>query len=228
MTKNIPLKQQAYQPKVRKIDKQEVSVLTHISSSVDTNVLFAGEDVQFTVQIEGEPDVSWYKGDMLLEDKGRYVIVDQDEDQIFTLAVEDVLPEDKGEYRCLAENEAGKSESVAKLFITEREYPPEFTNEGQDEPYFVKKGDDLTLNVAVKGKPLPEIQWFKDDNPLRKNIHYDISENGNEHSLCICSITLDDRGVYKCEATSKLGKASRKFQVNIEGMTSEIFPSVYS
>ena len=168
------------------------------------------------VQVEGEPDVSWYKNDILLEDKGRYVIVDQDEDQIYTLAVEDVLLEDEGEYRCVGENEAGKSESVAKLFITEREYPPEFTNEGQDEPYFVKKGDDLTLSVALKGKPFPDVQWFK-DKPLRNTLHYDISENGNERSLCIRSITLDDRGVYKCEATSKLGKVTRKFQVNIEG-----------
>ena len=179
--------------------------------------MFIGEDVQFTVQIEGEPDVSWYKNDILLEDTGRYVIVDQDEDQIFTLAVEDVLPEDEGKYRCVAENEAGKSESVAELFITEREYSPEFTNEGQDEPYFVKKGDNLTLSVALKGKPFPDIQWFKDDKLLPKNFHYDICENGNERSLCIHSITLDDRGVYKCEASSKLGKVTRKFQINIEG-----------
>ena len=161
--------------------------------------------------------MSWYKGDVLLEDQGRYVIVDQDEDQIFTFAIEDVLPEDEGEYRCVAENEAGKSESVAKIFIAEKEYRPEFTNEGQDEPYFVKKGDDLTLSVTLKGKPIPEVLWFKDDKPLRSNFHYDITENNNERCLSIHSITLDDRGVYKCEATSKLGKVTRKFQVNIEG-----------
>ena len=188
-----------------------------VSYQVNTNTLFAGEDVQFIAQIEGEPDVSWYKGDKLLEDTGRYVIVDQDEDQIFTLAIEDILPEDEGEYRCVAENEAGKSESVAKLFITEKEYPPEFTNEGQDKPYVIKKGDDLTLSVSLKGKPFPDVQWFKDDKLLPKNFHYDISGNGNERCLCIRSITLDDRGVYKCEASSKLGKVTRKFQVNIEG-----------
>ena len=181
------------------------------------DISFVGEDIQFTAQIEGEPDVSWYKGDVLLEDQGRYVIVDQDEDQIFTFAIEDVLPEDEGEYRCVAENEAGKSESVAKIFIAEKEYRPEFTNEGQDEPYFVKKGDDLTLSVTLKGKPIPEVLWFKDDKPLRSNFHYDITENNNERCLSIHSITLDDRGVYKCEVTSKLGKVTRKFQVNLEG-----------
>jgi hypothetical protein len=61
------------------------------------------------------------------------------------------------------------------------------------------------------------VKWFLDDKPLRNNIHYDISEDGNEHSLCIRSVTLDDKGLYKCEATSKLGKVARKFQVNLQG-----------
>ena len=181
-------------------------------------LFYPGEDVLLTAQIEGEPEVSWYKDGILLEDQGRYVIVDQVEDQIFTFAIEDVLPGDEGEYRCVAENEAGKSESVAKVFVTDREYPPEFTNEGQDEPYFVKRGDDLKFDLIVKGKPFPKITWFKDDQPLQSSSHYDISENGRELSLGIRSVTLDDRGVYTCEATSKLGKATRKFQVNIEGM----------
>ena len=169
------------------------------------------------MQIEGEPDVSWYKGDTLLADEGRYVIVDQHEEQIFTLAIEDVLPEDEGEYRCVAENEAGKSESVVKLTVTDKNYPPEFTNEGQDEPYFVKKGEDLNLSVALKGKPFPDVQWFKDDKSLRNNLHYEISEQDHERSLCVHEVTLDDRGIYTCEATSKLSKVVRKFQVNIEG-----------
>ena len=107
--------------------------------------------------------MNWYKGDKLLADEGRYVIVDQDEEQIFTLAIEDVIPEDEGEYRCVAENEAGKSESVAKLLVRDNEYPPEFTNEGQDEPYFANKGDDLRLDVTLKGKPSPEVKWFLND-----------------------------------------------------------------
>jgi hypothetical protein len=161
--------------------------------------------------------VSWYKDGIQLEDQGRYVIVDQIEDQIFAFAIEDVLPEDEGEYRCVAENEAGKAESVARVFVSEKEYPPEFTNEGQDEPYVVKKGEDLKFDVTVKGKPFPKVTWFKNEKPLQSNSHFDISENGREFSLDIRNVSLDDRGVYKCEATSKLGKATRIFQVNLEG-----------
>lgn len=173
--------------------------------------------MQFFAQIEGEPDVSWYKGDTLLADEGRCVIVDQLDEQIFTLAIEDVLPEDQGEYRCVAVNEAGKSESVAKLSVTDKEYLPEFTNEGQDEPYLVKMGESLTLSVRLKGKPFPDVRWYKDDEPLESNLHYELCENEREYSLCVCDVRLDDRGIYKCEATSKLGKVTRKFQINIEG-----------
>lgn len=181
-------------------------------------MLFLGEDVQLSVQVEGEPEVSWYKDGVLLEDEGRYVIVDQIEDQTFTFAIEDVLPEDEGEYQCVAVNEAGKSESAARLFVVNKEYPPEFTSEGQDEPFTVEKGTALKLDVTVKGKPFPKITWFKDDKPLQGDSHYDITENGREFSLGIKNVTLDDRGIYKCEAASKLGKARRKFQVNLEGM----------
>ena len=131
-----------------------------------------------------------------------------------------MLPEDEGEYRCVAENEAGKCESVGKLSVTEKNYPPEFTNEGQDEPHFVKKGGELKLSVALKGNPFPEVKWFKDDKPLSNDNHYKISEQESERSLCVPDATLDDRGVYKCEATSKMGKVTRKFQVNIEGKPS--------
>ena len=161
--------------------------------------------------------MNWYKDGTVLEDQGRYVIVDLTEDQVFTFAIEDVLPEDEGEYRCVAENEAGKSESTSRLFVSDHEYPPEFTNEGQDEPYVVKEGEDLNFDVTVKGKPFPKVKWFKNDKTLQKNSHFDISENGREFSLGIRNVTLDDRGVYKCEATSKLGKATRKFQLSLEG-----------
>lgn len=177
----------------------------------------SGDDVQFTAKIEGEPEISWYKGNTLLADEGRYVIVDLEEDQIFTLAIEDLLPEDEGEYRCVAVNEAGKSESVAKLLVRDHEYPPEFTSDSHDEPYFANKGDDLRLDVTLKGKPSPDVKWFLDDKPLRNNIHYEMSEDGNQYSLCIRSVTFDDKGVYKCEASSDLGKVIRKFQVNLQG-----------
>lgn len=162
--------------------------------------------------------MSWYKDGVQLEDEaGRYVIVDQMEDQIFTFAIEDLLPEDEGEYRCVAVNETGKSESVARLFVSDKEYPPEFTNEVQDKPYVIKQGKDLKFDVTLKGKPFPKVTWFKNEKPLQGNSHFDISENGREFSLAIRNVAMDDRGVYKCEATSKLGKATRKFQVNLEG-----------
>ena len=160
--------------------------------------------------------MSWYKGEKVLVDEGRYVIVDEDEDQVFTLAIEDVLPEDEGEYRCVAKNEAGISESVAKLTV-DIKYSPKFVDPAQVEPYFAQKGSDHRLIVYVKGNPTPIVKWFLDGKPLPSNMHYEICEDGNEYSLCIHSITLDDQGEYSCEATSELGQAVRKFQVLLQG-----------
>jgi hypothetical protein len=76
-----------------------------------------GERLTFQCQVAGdpEPQVSWYKDGKKLESndfvdlKYKYGLA--------TLKIEEVYPEDAGEYKCIAKNYVNQSESIATLKV---------------------------------------------------------------------------------------------------------------
>ena len=61
--------------------------------------------------------MDWYKGDELLEDAGHVVIVDEEDGETFTLALEEASAEDSGTYKCIATNKAGTVICTATLLV---------------------------------------------------------------------------------------------------------------
>lgn len=70
------------------------------------------------MRVKGNVKVDWYKGDELLEDAGHIVIVDEDDGETFTLALEEASAQDSGMYKCVATNQAGTVTSTATLKVT--------------------------------------------------------------------------------------------------------------
>ena len=81
-------------------------------------VINSEEDGCFRVLVKGDVKVDWYKNDKLLEDEGRVVIVDEDDGETFTLAMEEATVEDSGVYKCVASNKAGEVTCSASLKVT--------------------------------------------------------------------------------------------------------------
>ena len=179
-----------------------------------------GEAARFDVQLEGNPPpvVDWFKGKDKLEDEGRYVMMDDADEGKFTLIVEDTFPEDAGTYKCVATNEEGQASSKAALAVEEKMIMPEFIDEEESAPINVTDGDELCLTIAVTGKPVPAVDWYKDDKKIRKTSRVKIDAKGDKFSLVILNVTPDDSGSYKCEASSKSGTVSRTFDVRVVGM----------
>ena len=179
-----------------------------------------GEPARFDVTVEGNPlpVVDWFKGKDKLNDEGRYVMMANEEAGIFTLIVEDTVPEDAGTYKCVAANEEGQASSKAALAVKEKMIAPEFTDLEESAPINVTDGDEVCLSVGIKGKPVPSVEWYKDDKKLRKTSRLKIDEKGDKFSLVILDVTADDSGTYKCEASSKAGTIARTFDVNVAGM----------
>lgn len=179
-----------------------------------------GEPARFDVTVEGNPlpVVDWFKGKDKLDDEGRYVMMDDEEAGIFTLIVEDTVPEDAGTYKCVAANEEGQVSSKAALAVKEKMIAPEFTEQEESAPISVTDGDEVCLSVGIKGKPVPSVEWYKDDKKLRKTSRLKIDEKGDKFSLVILDVTADDSGTYKCEASSQAGTVARTFDVNVAGM----------
>ena len=102
--------------------------------------------------------------------------------------------------------------------MKERLFAPEFSEEQSDAPITVTVGDDVNLDVTIKGKPKPDVKWYKDDKILRESSRLDIKARGDKYSVVILGIKPEDSGMYKCEAKSKMGTVTRTFDVRVAGI----------
>ena len=104
------------------------------------------------------------------------------------------------------------------LFRSEPMIAPEFVDDVESGPINAEEGADVELVAVVKGKPTPDVEWYKDEKPLTKTSRFDTRRRGDKFSLVILNVTPDDSGLYKCLAKSKRGSAIKTFEVNVEGM----------
>lgn len=122
-----------------------------------------GEEVVFSVQLKEPVDnVKWFHNDVLIEDGEKYAISRGDAPNEYILIIPFTERDDEGTYQCVAKNESGKATTRAELDVLETVIPPSFV--GTDEPTMIyKEGDDISFDAEVRGKPLPEITWYKDE-----------------------------------------------------------------
>ena len=113
---------------------------------------------------------------------------------------------------------SGKNTCRADLKVKEKLFAPEFSEEQLETPITVTVGDEVNLDATIKGKPKPDVRWYKDDKILRESSRLDIKARGDKYSVVILGIKAEDSGVYKCEAKSKMGTVSRTFDVKVAGM----------
>lgn len=84
----------------------------------------------------------------------------------------------------------------------------------------IKEGDvpELPLHCKAEGRPKPEIQWFKDDEPMEnwpQEIKYTISEN--KETLNFTYIRAIASGRYTCQASNRNGTISTFMDIEVEG-----------
>lgn len=109
-----------------------VTSIEHQSNNVVVYVL--GEIVRFDIRVGGKPEpvVEWFKNDQQIEDEGRFIIIDEVDDQdkeLFSLLIEGCKLEDDADYSVVAMNEAGKDTSRCHLVVTRKTIPDEFKDE---------------------------------------------------------------------------------------------------
>ena len=180
--------------------------------------------------------MDWYKGSELLEDAGHVVIVDEEDGETFTLALEETSVEDSGTYKCVATNKAGSVMCTATLKVlgpsgqktissdagpsgisSQEVLSPYFEEPQQDIVYDVGEGDTVGFKLHVHGKPEPEVEWFKDDDKLSEEKNYHITKDGEKHELRLQNMTIEDSGIYKCIASNEEGMDERTFKLDVEG-----------
>lgn len=88
-----------------------------------------GKKATFKVVAKGnpKPEADWLKGDKPIEDKGRFIIKDDEERGVFQLTIDDVQPEDAGVYNCVVFNEVGETTTSSELQVMKVEVVQQVT-----------------------------------------------------------------------------------------------------
>ena len=73
---------------------------------------------------------------------------------------------------------------------------------------YTSVGPPTTLSIEVGGKPLPEVQWFKDGNPT---VHRTLADG----SLYIEKTSVSDAGTYTARVTNAAGKSEESIHVTV-------------
>lgn len=175
-----------------------------------------GDSVRFDVEVDGfpKPKIEWFDGVTKITNKGRYQLTE--DGNMYSLIINTVELDDTGAYKCVASNDAGKSTTRSELTVREREFGPQFVDV-DDKPKYVNINDEVNINVTVKGKPKPDVKWYKDGKPVGIALNTEVRSRGENHSLTILLAKPEDSGTYKCEAKNRHGTATKTFAVTVAG-----------
>ena len=179
-------------------------------------------DVKLEVRVSGKPlpVVKWLKDDKPLP-KNDNLVVHSDKD-IHTLMIKGPTPRDKGTYLCVASNDAGTSTRSFDVNIEGyADYVMPAFEEHLESPFQISDDGDVTMEVKVTGKPTPDVEWAKDDQPITESDRIQLFSSGDIHRLVIKAASPEDEGTYSCTATNPAGKAIRTFTLNIDGAKSK-------
>lgn len=183
-------------------------------------------DVKLEVQFSGEPEIEWTKDGKPIQASNHFQI--RSRAGVQTLVIKGATPDDKGLYKCTASNKAGMSWKTFTVdfegkeddhpddILTELERPS-FVEDETVVPFEVTDRGDVKLEAKVQGIPKPEVEWDKDEVPLKDSEHISITSKDDLHTLLIQNPNVDDKGTYTLTATNEAGVGTRAFNVEIEG-----------
>ncbi|EDO49551.1 predicted protein, partial [Nematostella vectensis] len=103
-------------------EKPEISAPESTTPVAETALIVPiGQEAKLDARVTGspKPEVEWFKDGKVVEDAGRFLYVEDEEPEVFSLVIDDVQPEDAGKYKCIAFNEKGEVEAEANLSIKE-------------------------------------------------------------------------------------------------------------
>ena len=164
---------------------------------------------------------------------------------IVTLIIKSAYVYDKGNYKCVVSNIAGKEDTSASLLvhfvpnIDETSYinPNALRHlepivglddlEPDDKykkPYFVKipknievsEGTVVRFDCLAFGRPTPTLTWYFNGQELKEDpAHQALVNEEGVNSLFIKAAAFPDAGTYTCVARNKVGEASFDVQLKV-------------
>uniref|UniRef100_A0A8D3AUV2 receptor protein-tyrosine kinase n=1 Tax=Scophthalmus maximus TaxID=52904 RepID=A0A8D3AUV2_SCOMX len=136
--------------------------------------------------------------------RGRQQLTSGEFSNSLVLLLSNLTGGDSGAYRCSARHLLTGQETHldTQVVVTILE-PPALRNNLTD--CTVNVSSSVTLSCPSQGIPPPTIAWYKDEHALAQGSGIVISPEGG--TLHIDRITVEDQGLYTCQATNERGSA---------------------
>ena len=181
---------------------------------LESTEVIQGSDIDLEVEVTGKPKptVEWFRDGERIQPSERLVM--ESEGRVHTLSIQKAELDDEAEYKCVASNSAGQTFCTAMLLLEEEMKGPEFTTvpEGVE----IIEGSAARFEAVVAGIPEPDIEWLKDDKPIKEGHRFKLSFDQNRSVLRVLDAELTDEGEYTCTASNKVGKCSCTVELVVE------------
>ncbi|XP_066262767.1 neogenin isoform X2 [Euwallacea similis] len=169
--------------------------------------VYIGQKAHFACYVDAipTPRIRWLKDERPLQiDDLRMTVLSSG-----ALEIDEVVESDQGSYRCNATGlNSYKLSNKAILYINgdqeqaAHSAPPTFIAKPR---YIVAiEGQNVSLDCAANGNPIPTITWLKDGRAIDMNyLDGRFSQVGSTSSLRITRIQEQDAGTYQCRAENR-------------------------
>lgn len=177
---------------------------------------------QCTVVGKPTPTVAWLKDNKEIKPNNLQKLSYQPETGIATLEILKPTPEDETVYRVTAINKFGKAECRANLVVSPKVVTkqsivmqaPKITK--PIEAKAAKSDEDIILEAEFEGTPMPDVEWYRNNNKIAPNEDYTVSKEKQRTTLKISHKAKHKAGKYEIRATNPKGEARSSGSVIIE------------
>lgn len=192
-----------------------------------------GYTVQFECKVEGfpRPQITWFRQTQIILPSEEFQMY-YDDDDVATLIIRDVFPEDAGTFTCVAKNAAGFASSTTELTVEYSEHVSEMNSRRSQSressladilegvpPIFSKKpkvkcvdeGSNVLIDCRLVAVPKPTIKWYFDGKEVDLSENIKIVTKSDHHMYCtvmqITKVTKKQEGTYRVVATNPDGES---------------------
>ena len=122
------------------------------------------------------------------------------------------------DFRVIAKNAVGTiskpSYNSGPIIASDEVEAPKFSiDPAFTKTIIINAGETFKLDADVHGKPLPTIQWIKDDKPVENTLRLDIKNSDNHAMITIKDSVRVDGGLYTLQLTNVAGTEIVQFKV---------------
>ncbi|VDK53323.1 unnamed protein product [Anisakis simplex] len=150
------------------------------------------------------PELDWYINGTVVQESSGNLIMGEDGRY---LQINNISLADRGVYRCVARNVAGRDELLYNVAIVQA---PIILNGGTQQ---VIEGEVAKITCNAYGEPIPVITWQRNGVRVETGMRY-IAE---DKILTVIETRSSDSGIYVCVATNEAGTTQQAFTLEVLG-----------